>query len=38
MRKILILIAGTLVTGNLLAGGLVTNTNQSASWVRLPSA
>jgi len=37
MRKILIFIAGTLVTGNLLAGGLVTNTNQSASWVRLPS-
>src|SRR4030065_833165 len=37
MRKILILIAGTLVTGNLLAGGLVSNTNQSASWVRLPS-
>src|SRR4030042_3381290 len=37
MRKILVLSAGTLVTGNLLAGGLVTNTNQSASWVRLPS-
>jgi long-chain fatty acid transport protein len=37
MRKILILFAGTLVTGTLLAGGLVTNTNQSASWVRLPS-
>jgi long-subunit fatty acid transport protein len=37
MRKILTLIAGTLVTGSLLAGGLVTNTNQSASWVRLPS-
>ena len=29
--------AGTLITGSLLAGGLVTNTNQSASWVRLPS-
>ena len=26
-----------MVTGTLLAGGLVTNTNQSASWVRLPS-
>jgi long-chain fatty acid transport protein len=37
MKKILILFAGTLVTGTLLAGGLVTNTNQSASWVRLPS-
>ncbi|MCX6301936.1 MAG: hypothetical protein NTW82_07105 [Bacteroidia bacterium] len=37
MRKFLTLIAGTLVTGSLLAGGLVTNTNQSASWVRLPS-
>jgi long-chain fatty acid transport protein len=37
MRKILTLIAGTLVTGTLLGGGLVTNTNQSASWVRLPS-
>lgn len=26
-----------LITGSLLAGGLVTNTNQSAAWVRLPS-
>ena len=37
MRKILTFIAGTLVTGSFFAGGLVTNTNQSASWVRLPS-
>jgi long-subunit fatty acid transport protein len=37
MRKILTLIAGTLITGSLFAGGLVTNTNQSATWVRLPS-
>ena len=37
MRKILTLISATLITGSLFAGGLVTNTNQSASWVRLPS-
>jgi long-subunit fatty acid transport protein len=37
MRKILTLIAGIIITGNLFAGGLVTNTNQSASWVRMPS-
>ena len=37
MRKILTLIAGTMITGSLLAGGLVTNTNQSASWVRMPA-
>lgn len=37
MRKFLTIFAGTLITGTLLAGGLVTNTNQSASWVRLPS-
>jgi long-chain fatty acid transport protein len=37
MRKLLTFIAGSLVSGSLLAGGLVTNTNQSASWVRLPS-
>lgn len=37
MRKTLTLIAGTLITGSIFAGGLVTNTNQSASWVRLPS-
>jgi long-chain fatty acid transport protein len=37
MRKIFVLITATLISGSLLAGGLVTNTNQSASWVRLPS-
>jgi long-chain fatty acid transport protein len=37
MKRTLILIAGALITGSLFAGGLVTNTNQSASWVRLPS-
>ena len=26
-----------LITGSMFAGGLVTNTNQSASWVRLPA-
>ena len=37
MKKILTIIAGTLVTGSLLAGGLVTNTNQSALYTRLQS-
>jgi len=37
MRKIFTFITATLISGSLLAGGLVTNTNQSASWVRLPS-
>ncbi|MCU0456355.1 MAG: hypothetical protein MUE74_08640 [Bacteroidales bacterium] len=37
MRKILTLIAGTFMAGTLFAGGLVTNTNQSASWVRMPA-
>jgi long-chain fatty acid transport protein len=37
MRKLLTFIAAMFITGNLLAGGLVTNTNQSAAWVRLPS-
>ena len=37
MRKILFLFAGTLVSGSLLAGGLVTNTNQSALYTRLQS-
>ena len=36
MRKLLTFVAALLITGCLLAGGLVTNTNQSASWVRLP--
>lgn len=37
MRKISALIFTTFITGSLFAGGLVTNTNQSASWVRLPA-
>jgi long-subunit fatty acid transport protein len=37
MRKIFTLISATFIAGNLIAGGLVTNTNQSASWVRMPS-
>jgi len=37
MRKILTIISATFITGSLFAGGLVTNTNQSASWVRMPS-
>lgn len=37
MRKILFLFAGTLVTGSLLAGGLVTNTNHSVLYTRLQS-
>ena len=35
MRKILTFIAGTMITGSLLAGGLVTNNNQSAMFTRL---
>src|SRR5664279_1392181 len=37
MRKLLTFFASMLITGSLLAGGIVTNTNQSAAWVRLPS-
>jgi long-chain fatty acid transport protein len=37
MRKFLTLISATFIAGSLFAGGLVTNTNQSASWVRLPA-
>jgi long-chain fatty acid transport protein len=37
MRKILTIISAIFITGSLFAGGLVTNTNQSASWVRMPS-
>jgi long-chain fatty acid transport protein len=37
MRKLLTFIASMFITGSLLAGGLVTNTNQSAAWVRLPA-
>jgi long-chain fatty acid transport protein len=35
MRKLLIFVAAMLITGSLLAGGLVTNTNQSAMFTRL---
>ena len=35
MRKFLTFIAGTMITGSVLAGGLVTNTNQSAMFTRL---
>jgi len=37
MRKLLSFIVALFITGSLLAGGLVTNINQSAAWVRLPS-
>ncbi|MFN2314465.1 MAG: hypothetical protein ABR531_08400 [Bacteroidales bacterium] len=37
MKKILSLFSALLVTGSLLAGGLVTNTNQSAQYIRLLS-
>jgi long-chain fatty acid transport protein len=37
MRKLLTSVFATLIAGSLFAGGLVTNTNQSAAWVRLPS-
>jgi long-chain fatty acid transport protein len=35
MRKLLTFVAATLITGSLFAGGLVTNTNQSAMFTRL---
>jgi long-chain fatty acid transport protein len=37
MKKLLTFMIASLITGSLLAGGLVTNTNQSAAWVRLPA-
>jgi len=37
MRKLLTFVAATLITGSLFAGGLVTNTNQSALYTRLQS-
>jgi long-chain fatty acid transport protein len=37
MRKLLTIVSALFITGSLFAGGVVTNTNQSASWVRLPS-
>ncbi len=35
MKKILLTITAVCMTASLMAGGLVTNTNQSASWTRL---
>src|SRR5664280_2798466 len=35
MRKLLFFIASLFITGSLLAGGLVTNNNQSAMFTRL---
>ena len=37
MRKFLTFVAATFISGTLIAGGIVTNTNQSAAWVRMPS-
>ncbi len=37
MKKIFTFFTGIIVPGMLMAGGLVTNTNQSAAWVRMPS-
>ncbi len=37
MRRFFTFISGAFVSASLFAGGLVTNTNQSASWVRLPA-
>lgn len=37
MRKLLTSVFAALIAGSLFAGGLVTNSNQSTSWVRLPS-
>lgn len=36
MRRFFTFISAAFVSASLFAGGLVTNTNQSASWVRLP--
>jgi long-subunit fatty acid transport protein len=37
MRKLLTTVFAALIAGSLFGGGLVTNTNQSAAWVRLPA-
>ncbi len=37
MKKLLTLSATLFLSGILFAGGIVTNTNQSASWVRMPA-
>ena len=37
MRKLLSFVAALFISGSMFAGGLITNTNASATWVRLPS-
>ncbi|MFZ2340786.1 MAG: outer membrane protein transport protein [Bacteroidales bacterium] len=37
MRRLLTFVSAALASGTLFAGGLVTNTNQSATWARMPS-
>jgi long-subunit fatty acid transport protein len=37
MRKLLTFASAILIAGNLFSAGLVTNTNQSAAWVRMPA-
>ena len=37
MKKLLSFVAAIMLTATMFAGGLVTNTNQSANWVRLPA-
>jgi long-subunit fatty acid transport protein len=37
MRKLLTFAFAVLIAGNLFSAGLVTNTNQSAAWVRMPA-
>lgn len=37
MKKLLTFLISVIVPGMLIAGGLVTNTNQSAAWVRMPA-
>jgi long-subunit fatty acid transport protein len=37
MKKLLTLVVGMMFAATMIAGGLVTNTNQSATWVRLPA-
>jgi long-chain fatty acid transport protein len=37
MRKLLTFFVALFITSSLFAGGIVTNVNQSASWIRLPS-
>jgi long-chain fatty acid transport protein len=37
MRKLILLGSAVLLTGSVYAGGIVTNTNQSASFIRMPA-